>query len=90
MSIFYSCVKLLASEARVDFVLRYSIRFTTILVKHLGAQLNNIEQQGEKGGDTPLILTLSLPGSKRESINVVVAFESVDKTLVCDHSIESY
>ena len=36
------------------------------------------------------ILTLSLPESNLESINVVVPFESVDKTLVCDHSNESY
>ena len=37
-------------------------------------------------------LTLSLPDSNLESIkiNVVVAFESVDETLVCDHSNESY
>ena len=35
-------------------------------------------------------LTLSLPESNLESINVVVPFESVDETLVCDHSIESY
>ena len=35
-------------------------------------------------------LTLSLPESNLESINVVVIFESVDKTLVCDHSNESY
>ena len=35
-------------------------------------------------------LTLSLPESNLESINVVVTFKSVDKTLVCDHSYESY
>ena len=29
-------------------------------------------------------LTLFLPGSNLESINVVVLFESVDKILVCD------
>ena len=38
-----------------------------------------------------VILTLSLPKSNLESINVVVLFESVDETLVqCDHSNESY
>ena len=35
-------------------------------------------------------LTLSLPESNLESINVVVSFESVDETLVCDHSNDSY
>ena len=35
-------------------------------------------------------LTLSLPQSNLESIKVVVTFESVDETLVCDHSNESH
>ena len=36
-------------------------------------------------------LTLSsLPESNLEPINVVVPFYSVDETLVCDHSNESY
>ena len=35
-------------------------------------------------------MTLSLPESNLDSINVVLTFESVDKTLVCDHSNESY
>ena len=35
-------------------------------------------------------LTPSLPESNLESINVVVTFESVDETLVRDHSNESY
>ena len=35
-------------------------------------------------------LTLSLPESILESITVVIPFESVDETLVCDHSNESY
>ena len=34
-------------------------------------------------------LTLSLPESNLQSIKVVVPFESVDKTLVCDYSNES-
>ena len=38
--------------------------------------------------DPPLIL--SLPETKLEAINVVVTFESVDETLVYDHSNESY
>ena len=37
-----------------------------------------------------LTLTLSLPESNLESIKVVVPVESVDETLVCDHSNESY
>ena len=37
-----------------------------------------------------LIITHLLPKSNLESINVVVPFESVDETLVCDHSNESY
>ena len=37
-----------------------------------------------------LTLTLSLPESKRETKNVIVTFESVDRTLVCDHSNKSY
>ena len=36
------------------------------------------------------VLTLSLPKSNLESINVAVPFESVDETLMCDHSNESY
>ena len=36
------------------------------------------------------VLTLSLPESNLDSISVVVHFESVDKTRVCDHSNESY
>ena len=36
------------------------------------------------------ILTLSLPESNLESINVVLTFKSVDETLVCHHSNESY
>ena len=37
------------------------------------------------------MLTLSIPESSLESnINVVVPFEFVDKTPVCDHSNESY
>ena len=35
-------------------------------------------------------LTLSLPESNLESINVALTFESVDETLLCDHSNESY
>ena len=35
-------------------------------------------------------LTLSLPESNLESINVFLTFKYVDKTLVCDHSNESY
>ena len=35
-------------------------------------------------------LTLSLPESNLESIYVVLTFKSVDETLVCDHSNESY
>ena len=34
-------------------------------------------------------LTLSLPESNLESINVALTFESVDETLVCDHSNET-
>ena len=41
-------------------------------------------------GHFTMTLTLSLPESNRGSINVVVPFESVDETLVCDHSNESY
>ena len=36
------------------------------------------------------MLTLSLPESNQESMNVVLTFESVDETLVCGHSNESY
>ena len=39
---------------------------------------------------TILALTLSLQESNVESINVVELFESMDETLVCDHSNESY
>ena len=35
-------------------------------------------------------ITISLPESNLESINVVVTFESVVEILVCDHSNESY
>ena len=35
-------------------------------------------------------LILSLPESNLWSINVVAPFESVDETLACDHSNESY
>ena len=35
-----------------------------------------------------LILTLSLPDSNLESINVVETFKSMDETLVCDHPNE--
>ena len=35
-------------------------------------------------------LTLSLPKSNLESINVVLTFTFVDETLVCDHSNKSY
>ena len=35
-------------------------------------------------------LTLSLPESNLESINVVLTFKSVDETLVCHHLNESY
>ena len=37
-----------------------------------------------------MFLTLSLPESNLEPINMVVLFESVDETLVCDDSNESY
>ena len=40
--------------------------------------------------DVNVLLTLSLPESNFKSINVAVPFKSVYKTLVCDHSIESY
>ena len=36
------------------------------------------------------VLTFSLPESNLESINVILTFKSVDETLVCDHSNESY
>ena len=39
---------------------------------------------------TLVVLTLSLSESNLESINVVVSFESVDETLVCDPSNKSY
>ena len=35
-------------------------------------------------------LTLLLPESNLESINVAVPFDSVDESLVCDHSNKSY
>ena len=35
-------------------------------------------------------LTLSLPESNLELINMVLTFQSVDETLVCDHSNERY
>ena len=35
-------------------------------------------------------VTLSLPESNLDLINVVLTFKSVDETLVCDHSNESY
>lgn len=35
-------------------------------------------------------LTLSFPESNRKYINVILLFESVDQTLVCDHWNESY
>ena len=35
-------------------------------------------------------LTLSLPESNLESINLAVPCKSVDETRVCDHSNESY
>ena len=63
--------------------------------EELGAQVNMLHSQlisCNLIGSTPSVsrLTLSLPESNLELINVVENFESVDETLVCDHLNESY
>ena len=55
-------------------------------------QTSNTKGQSFEDGPSVTLtaLTLSLPESNLESINVAVPVESVDETLVCDHSNESY